>query len=284
MRDSRGSPRRTIEWSTDIAAKFCAYLHRRRRHIKSMRLTDFDAYLVKCSECFAPATVAGICSALRSFARFLTANGQISVDLAPSLLRPAVRNGTRPLRALPWDDVRRILRAIDQSTGCGKRDYALLLLMSTYGLGAGETLGLKLDDIDWCAATLRIVRPKTRVEFVLPLLPAVAQSMASYLRYARPVHTPTRYLFVQMCVPHRPLRWAATIRYLLVKYARAAGVSASYLGSHVLRHTQACRQMELGIRPKLIADILGHQDPQSTSAYLRITTERLRQMALPVPR
>jgi integrase/recombinase XerD len=42
--------------------------------------------------------------------------------------------------------------------------------------------------------------------------------------------------------------------------------------------------MELGTPPKLIGDILGHRDPESTSAYLRVSTEGLRQMALPVPR
>jgi len=42
--------------------------------------------------------------------------------------------------------------------------------------------------------------------------------------------------------------------------------------------------MELGTPPKLIGDILGHRDPESTSAYLRVATEGLRQISLPVPR
>jgi len=55
------------------------------------------------------------------------------------------------------------------------------------------------------------------------------------------------------------------------------------MGTHVLRHTHACRQLELGTTPKIIGDILGHRDPDSTSAYLRVATDRLRAMALPVP-
>jgi integrase len=180
--------------------------------------------------------------------------------------------------------VQRILRVIDRSTPCGKRDYALFLLMSMYGLGAGEIIGLTLDDIDWRAATLRVVRPKTRVEFALPLLPAVARALVNYLRHGRPIHARTRHLFVRMKVPHRPLSSAAAVRHRLVEHAREAGVSAPYLGSHVLRHTHAARQMELGTSPKLIGDILGHRDPESISVYLRVATERLRRMALPVPR
>jgi len=55
-------------------------------------------------------------------------------------------------------------------------------------------------------------------------------------------------------------------------------------GSHVLRHSHACRQIEGGAPPKVVSDILGHRRPSSTSAYVRVATERLRRMALPVPK
>jgi hypothetical protein len=54
--------------------------------------------------------------------------------------------------------VQRLLRAVDRSTARGLRDYALLLLMSTYGLGAGETIRLQFDDIDWVAGTILAMR------------------------------------------------------------------------------------------------------------------------------
>jgi integrase/recombinase XerD len=284
MREHRGNPENTIHKKITHTEGFLEFLRRRRRRVVDLRLSDLDAYVVKCAKRYAPATVSDVCSTLRSFTRFLRASGRISVDLAPSVIGPVVRKYARPHRALPWDDVRRILRAIDRSTACGKRDYALLLLMSTYGLGAGEAIRLKLEDIDWRAATLHVVRPKTGVEFMLPLLPEVARVLAEYLRRARPAYVRTRHLFVQMQVPHGPLSCSSAVRHQLVKHARAAGISAPYLGSHVLRHSHASRQMELGTPAKLIGDILGHRDPDSTSAYLRVATERLRRIALPVPR
>jgi integrase/recombinase XerD len=284
MREHRGNPENTILDRIKKTGKFLEFLHRRRRRLVDLRLSDLDAYVMKCSKHYAPTTVCSVCSMLRSFTRFLRSSGRISIDLASSVLGPTMRRGARPHRTLPWNDVRRILRAVDRTIPCGKRDYALLLLMSTYGLGAGEAIRLTLDDIDWRAATLRVVRPKTRVEFMLPLLPEVAQVLADYLRHGRPAFARTRHLFVQMEVPHARLSCSSAVRTRLVKYARAAGVSAPYLGSHVLRHTHASRQMELGTPPKLIGDILGHRDPKSTSAYLRVATERLRKMALPVPR
>jgi len=158
-----------------------------------------------------------------------------------------------------------------------------LLLMSLYGLGAGEAIRLQLDDIDWRAATLRVTRPKTGVQIQLPLLPAVARVLVTYLRQGRPQHVKSRYVFLTLKAPHRRLGGSGAVRHILIKHARAGGVSAPYLGSHVLRHTHACRQLEQGTPPKIIGDILGHRRPDSTSAYLRVATERLREVALPVP-
>jgi integrase/recombinase XerD len=168
--------------------------------------------------------------------RFMLSSGRMTVDLAPSIVGPIVRPAERPHRALPWEDVQRILRAIDRSTRCGRRDYALLLMMSTYGMGAGEIIRLMLDDVDWQATTVRVHRPKTGAEFLLPLLPAVSRALANYLRRGRPVHARTRNLFITMCAPHKALACSVTIRHILHTHARRAGVSAPFLGTHVLRH------------------------------------------------
>jgi integrase/recombinase XerD len=284
LREHRGNPPSTIHKKTQQVRTFVAFLHGRRRRPHQTRLQDLDEFLIRCRRRYARATVADIGSTLRSFMRFLLATGRVSVDLAPSIAMPIVRRLERPHRTLPWEDVRRILRAVDRSSPCGRRDYALLLMMSTYGMGAGEVIRLTLDDVDWQASTVHVVRPKTGVEFLLPLLPAVARALVSYLRRGRPLHARTRHLFVTMRAPHQQLACSVTIRHILHTHAQRAGVSAPFLGTHVLRHTHACRQMELGTRTKVIGDILGHRNSESTSAYLRVSTERLRQIALPVPR
>ena len=283
IRQHRGNPEPTIRKKIDHLTRFIEFLRARGHRPQQVQLQDVDAFIIACRRRYARTTVADICGSLRSFLRFLLASGRLSADLAPAVLAPIVRQHERPLRALPWEDVQRVLQAVDRSTACGKRDYALLLMMATYGLGAGEVIRLTLNDIDWRAGTLHIVRPKTGVEFLLPLLPAVARALVMYLRHGRPRHAPTRHLFVAMKAPQGPLSASSAVRHILVAHAKAAGVSAPYLGSHVLRHTHACRQMEQGVRPKVLGDILGHRDPASISAYVRISSERLRQVALPVP-
>ncbi len=155
--------------------------------------------------------------------------------------------------------------------------------MSTYGFGAGEVIRLQLQDIDRSATTLSVMRPKTGVGFTLPLLPAVGKALALYLRDGRPPNIPHSHVFVCMKMPFSPLAASAAVRHILVKYAGAAGLNAPYLGSHVLRHSNAARQVNLGIRPQVLSDLLGHRDPESISAYVRIATEALRDVSLPVP-
>jgi integrase len=209
--------------------------------------------------------------------------GATDVNLSASVMAPIIRPLERPSRTLPWPDVLRILRAVDRTTPKGRRDYALLLMMSVYGFGAGEVIGISLDDIDWVRRTIRIRRPKTGSVFHLPLLPAIARALVDYLKHGRPEHTPERRVFVTKHIPFRPLSGSAAVRYILHSAAHRAGVTAPFLGTHALRHTHACRELELGVAPKIIGDILGHRDPESTSAYLRVANERLRELSLPVP-
>lgn len=284
LRQHRGNPEGTIKKKLTHIHSFLAFIGAQHRFMRPLLLTDIDDFLMECSRRYARTTTADISCSLRSYLRFLLATGELSSDLAPSVVTPVIRRYEQPLRALPWDDVRRILAAIDRNTPTGLRDYTVLLLMSSYGLGAGEVIRLTLDDIDWQAATLSVMRPKTGVAFVLPLLPALAEALVSYLKHGRPRRALTRHVFLSMRAPHHPLSASSAIRHMLVGHARTAGVTAAYLGSHVLPHTHACRQMEQETSPKVLSDILGHRSPESLSAYVRIATEQLRQLPLPVPR
>lgn len=279
----RGNPEVTVRKKLDHVGKLLDHLVRQGKTWRSMTLPDIDTFLVDFSSRYARATTADMASSVRTFARYLFATGRITVDLAESVISPVQPRYARPPRALPWEDVQRLLRAVDRSSARGLRDHALLLLMSTYGFGAGEVTRLQLQDVDWDAGTLKAVRPKTSVAFTLPLLPALARVLARYLRHGRPPHTPTRHLFVRMKMPFSPLIASSAVRHILIKHARLAGIDAPFLGSHVLRHSNAARQLDVGTRPRVLSDLLGHRDPESVSAYVRIATESLREVSLPVP-
>jgi integrase len=266
-----------------LVQEFLRSLNRRGRTIAAIQVADVDRFLGVCSGRWVTKTLARVACTLRTFLRFLYSSGRTPHDLAEAVATPRVRRGDVPPRALPWSDVRRILRAVNKKTRTGLRDYALLLTMAAYGLGAGEARGLMVENVDWRRRELHVVRPKTGRAIDLPLLPGVAKALVAYLRRGRPRHCTTRALFVRGHAPYSGLGSSGAIRHVLKKHALAAGVSAKFLGSHVLRHSHACRQIDLGAPATVVGDILGHRRPESTSVYVRVALRRLRGLALPVP-
>ncbi len=256
----------------------------RHRRLASISAKDLDRCVAQLCKQMSKGTVADGCSAIRAFLRFLHATGKAPTNQAVLVAGPRVRRMERPPRALPWPDVRRIVQSVDRSTAMGQRDYALLLLIAAYGLRAGEALQIRVEDVDFRGGVLRVHRSKTGVETLLPLLPAVARALLDHLRRGRPRKTASREIFLRARAPFKPLSCAGAVGHILRKHAAAAGVSAPFLGSHALRHSHASRQVEAGVSPKVLGDILGHADPQSTSVYVRVPSRQLRALALPVPR
>jgi site-specific recombinase XerD len=103
---------------------------------------------------------------------------------------------------LSSDQIATVLKTArrDQSP-MGLRDYAILHLLSTYGLRAGEISHLRLDDIDWRAETLRIRHSKTGAHSLLPLMQPVGEALINYLRDGRP-QTDAREIFIRSRAPY----------------------------------------------------------------------------------
>jgi len=93
-------------------------------------LKRVDDFISELAAKYSRRTVADFCTTLRAFLRFLHVTGRLKADYSGSVCAPVVRAGDRPPRALPWDDVLRILEGIDTEKPNGLRDYAMLLMMS----------------------------------------------------------------------------------------------------------------------------------------------------------
>jgi integrase/recombinase XerD len=172
--------------------------------------------------------------------------------------------------------------SIPQAQAPGKRDFAMLLMMATYGLGAAEILGLRLDDVDWKSEILHVRRPKTGTAIDLPLLPPVAKAIARYLRAERPSHAEARQIFLRTIMPYDSPTSVA-LRHRIAHYAQKVGITTKVIGAHAFRHSHASRQIDAAANPKVVSD-MGGRCPSSTSAYVRVALRRLRTVALPVPR
>jgi site-specific recombinase XerD len=282
-RHHRGVAPGTLERDFNVVSAFLSLLKLRGKSVAAITAADLDAFVKEQSAHRSRRTVATACTALRSFLRFLRSTGRQRRDLASCVIAPRVRIMEQPARLLPWKDVKRILASVQRSKSPGRRDFAMLLMMALYGVGAAELLALELDDIKWQSGIIALRRPKTGVRFELPLLAPVAKSLSAYLKDERPRFVKTRRIFLSARIPYKPLT-SGGIRHRIREYAHKAGVKAKVIGAHAFRHTHASRQVEMGANLKVISDILGHRRPSSTSVYVRVALRRPRQVALPVPR
>lgn len=270
----------SVTTETRQIKQFLSWLSQRpKQGLSRLTPSGIDEFLTCYGKTVKARTLASVGSGLRAFLRFLHATGRTRVDLSPCVEGPRVHRYASPPRSLQWVDVRRTLALINRSTRTGKRDYAMFLLMAAYGMGASDVLGLRLDDIDWQEGTLHVVRPKTGVSTLLPLLGGPGKALAAYLR-TTPRPGATRSLFLQTLAPFDPLAFSG-LASRWRSYTEAAGVLIQ--GTHALRHTHASRQVEAAAPPKVVSDILGHADPRSLSTYARVATERLRAVCLPLP-
>lgn len=231
-----------------------------------------------------PTTVRRTACAIRGWLRFLFATGTLRYDLAALVVSPVGRAHDQPPRALPWSRIRKMLHSIDSSSAIGARDRAQFLLMSACGLGAAEVLQLKLSDIDWSGRRLHVMRQKTRSTIWLPLLPEVGRALANYIRHFRPRPTTSRHVFLSRRIPFHPFANSSMLRHRVREIAAKAGIKAPLLGTHIFRHSHATRHIVLGTPIKTLSDILGHRDAETTSIYTRAAVQRLRRLALPIPK
>jgi integrase len=277
---SAGRSVSTVRTYGTLAGEFIAFTNTRGGldHCDAAMIGAFVATLAG----YQVKTVEQKLCAVRSLLRFASAAGL--ADGACLEAVPAARS-TRQVR-IPsvWDpgEVAAIVSAIDRDNPCGKRDYAIILLITRLGLRGVDIRRLEFADFDWPGNQLLVTQAKTGHRVRLPLLREVGWAVIDYIRHGRP-DCDHRQVFVRHTAPIGPFSDQDHLHQILVKHARVAHVPVSEKrrhGMHSLRHTLATRLMEAGTPIEQIADILGHQSVESTGVYLKSSLSLLAKCAL----
>jgi len=115
-----------------------------------LEIHDIDAYVGHRVAGLRRRSIKGLTTSLRAFVRYLHGSGRTRRDLSSSVTSPTLYTYEGIPSALSPQDVHNVLVVTRQDrTAAGLRDYAILMLLATYGLRAGEIASLRLDDIDW---------------------------------------------------------------------------------------------------------------------------------------
>jgi integrase len=152
-----------------------------------------------------------------------------------------------------------MLAAPDRTTLVGKRDYAIVRLVASYGLRIGQAIHLRTRDIDFRQGLIHFPAEKGCKALSFPLLKEVAEALLDYLR-ERGDEPASEEVFLTVRGSRRALGVNNHLGSALKSYARRAGVRTTRYGAHPIRHAFATRLMEQGTPMKDIADLLGHRN------------------------
>lgn len=245
--------------------------------------SDIESFVRQRGHELTRASLQQLVAHLRGFLRFLAMVGKVSPSLAEAIDTPRIYRREKLPRSLPWETVKALLESIDRSTGDGLRDYTMLLLIAAYGLRVSEVAALTLDGIHWRQRWLQVPQRKSRSPLPLPLTDTVGSALVHYLREGRPKDVTSRHLFLRSRAPIEPLK-PTGVTMVFERWARRSGLEIPFFGAHCLRHSYAVHLLRSGASIKTIGDLLGHRYVDSTSGYLRLATEDLRDVALPMPK
>lgn len=222
-------------------------------------------------------TVQEIVGKLRAFFRYAERCHWCRPGLVAALKAPRVfAQGSLPV-CPTWHEVQQVLALTKGNQPADIRDHALLLLLTVYGLRAGEVVRLRLNNFDWEQELLTVIRSKSGRSQIYPLSRVVGAALIRYLREARP-STSLREMFVTRHPPFRPMD-RGTLYLIVARRLRAVNPSLAHHGPHALRHACATYLLEQGLSLKEIGDHLGHRHPDTTRIYAKVDLARLRQVA-----
>lgn len=283
LREERGLAQASIDAFLWEARYFLAWQLDRSgiEGLTGVTVGDIDSYMDLRGSKLTRSSLKSTTERLRSLLRYLHRTARIAADLSPHIISPRLYAYEGVPSILDRDQIAAVLATTStDATAAGLRDHAILQLLATYGLRAGEVHNLRIEDIDWRAEVVCVRHSKTQAHTLLPLMEPVGEAILTYLRSGRPA-TDAREIFIRTRAPYRKLD---KLYSLVQRRLRDAGVKPlGKRGPHIFRHARATELLRAAVPKKVIGDLLGHRSTGSTDPYLKLATEDLRAIALDVP-
>jgi len=264
-----------------IVENFLSFMEARNCPIEKIVTTDLIDY-VKTLMGYSHKMVEFTLCGTRVFLRFLHSEHYLIDDLSGNI--PCIKSRRQIRIPSVWeqDDLLKLLNAIDRGNPSGKRDYAMILLVTRLGIRSVDVKGLTFSNFKWNENRVEFMQSKTKEMTNLPLLKDVGWAVIDYLKNGRPV-SDSPIVFLRHLAPVMPFSDEDHLYQIIVKYMRMANLPISgkkKVGMHSLRHTLATTLLEQHVPLQEISDILGHQDIDSTSVYLKSSLKLLRECSL----
>lgn len=240
-------------------------------------LKDLDGFTVYLSQekQRSVRSVARTISGIKAFLRFLSEEDEIPNN--PSALWETPRFGRRLPDVLSLEEIESMIARIDLSKPGGERDKAMMEVLFSSGLRVSELVHLRVQDISFHEAYLRIVG-KGNKERLVPIGSAALSQLERYITLSR-VHATIDsgsrdFVFINRFGK----RLSRISVFKLVKQlAEQAGVR-KVISPHTLRHSFATQLVKHGADLRAVQQMLGHESITTTEIYTHIDREQLREV------
>ena len=248
--------------------------------------TDFRGYLSSMIEAgIAQGSIVRRTSTARSFYRWLRLEGVVRDDPLANVRGP--KQARRLPHVLDIADITALIAVADGEAPADLRDRALLELMYASGLRVSEAHSLDIGSVDMEQRTV-LVRGKGSKERMVVMGEPARRALERYGRSGRPKliragnrrgeGTSTRSVPSALFLNRGGTRLSQRrIQLIVRKYALAAGIDAR-VHPHLLRHTFATHLLDGGAELRVVQELLGHSNPNTTQIYLHVTEERQRKI------
>jgi integrase/recombinase XerD len=222
----------------------------------------------------APSSIRRAQSAVRTFFRFLLAEGWLSVDPTERLESPKIRD--RLPEFLTKEETQRLLNSPNPQKSLYWRDRSILELLYASGVRVSELVGLLISGLDLDDSFITVFG-KGGKERIVPVGVPALLTLRRYLSELRPkLDQAEGRGHVYLNARGRPLTRESVWK-LVRDSGRRADINKN-VSPHTLRHTFATHLLEGGADLAAVQEMLGHVDISSTQIYTHVDREYLRQI------
>ncbi|HTK20557.1 MAG TPA: site-specific tyrosine recombinase XerD [Mucilaginibacter sp.] len=221
-----------------------------------------------------PSSQARILSGIKSFYKYLLAEDMIRNNPAELLESP------KKMRKLPdtlsYQDINKLIEAIDLSKPDGTRNKAIIEVLYSCGLRVSELTELKLSNLYLEIEFIKVIG-KGNKERLVPIGGEAIKALKLWIEHNR-VHVPIKKGEEDMVfLNRRGSRLSRVYIFMLIKQlAEAAGIKKS-ISPHTLRHSFATHLVEGGADLRAVQEMLGHESITTTEIYTHLDREYLKE-------
>ena len=216
-------------------------------------------------------------SSIKSFFKYLIEE-EVRND-NPATLLEGPKLGLYLPDTLSFEDVERIIKAIDINTDLGKRNQCMIEVLYGCGLRVSELIDLKISNINFKESYIKVEGKGNKNRFV-PLASYTCSMITDYIANVRSKYKINKRCEDILFLNSRGSAMSRVIVFIIIKeLTEKAGINRK-ISPHTFRHSFATHLLQNGADLRYIQEMLGHSSITTTEIYTHLKNEELRDVIL----